>query len=116
MNMLQNEMIDDLSRKLETVTAERDWFLFSGHQVQKAFDQLNAFIESHEKYDLSFGLQYSSIIDWVADITPRRNHPKAREYPLWQASATSPEAAILGAIKLATSAIADHEDETHQLD
>ncbi len=84
--------------------------------VAEAFDQLYEFIENHEKYKLSFGLQYSSIIDWVADITPRRNHPRARDYPLWQASASSPEEAILRAIKLATSAIADHEDETQQLD
>ncbi len=84
--------------------------------VADAFDKLGEFFETHAKYNLSFGLQYSSVIDWVADITPRRNHPKAREYPLWQASASSPEAAIAGAIKLATSAIADHEDETHQLE
>ncbi len=83
--------------------------------VAEAFDNLYEFLEKQDKYNLSFGLQYSSAIDWVADITPRRNHPRAREYPLWQASALSPEEAIMGAIKLATSAIADYEDETYHL-
>lgn len=84
-------------------------------QVSDAFDQLGEFFEQQEKYDLSFGLQYSSIIDWVCDITPRRNHPRAKEYPLWQASARSAGEAIQRSIDLAKSAIADHEDEYLQL-
>ncbi len=84
--------------------------------IKDAFDQLQELLKSKIKYDLSFGLQYSSIIDWVADITPRRNHPRAKDYPLWQAGGSSASEAILNAIKLAQSAIADYEDETQHFE
>ena len=86
-------------------------------EVGDAFDKLSEFFEVHrQNYNLNFGLQYSSIIDWVADITPRRGHPKARQYPLWQASGGNPSQAIRRAIDLARSAIADHQDGEGQLD
>ncbi len=85
--------------------------------IAAAFAELGEFFDLHRQdYNLSFGLQYSSVIDWVADITPRRGHPKAREYPLWQACATTPAEAIWRSIQLAKSAIADHKDGGGQLE
>lgn len=78
--------------------------------LSQALTELDTMIREHAKYDLSFGLQYSSVIDWVADITPRRNHPKARQYPLWQGQSTRPAEAIRRAIALAQANLADHED------
>lgn len=45
-------------------------------------------------YKWSFGMEYSSVIDWVVDFTPRKGHPQARNYPAFQASSTSPAEAI----------------------
>lgn len=36
--------------------------------------------DTKDKYDMSFGLEYSTVVDWVADLTPRKNHPKAKCY------------------------------------
>jgi hypothetical protein len=48
----------------------------------------------------SFGMEYSSVIGWVVDFTPRTRHPKAREYPAFQAQATTaPEAICRAALK-----------------
>lgn len=47
----------------------------------KLWDEVDEFLERHaEQYKMSFALEYSSVIDWVADFTPRRGHPKARQY------------------------------------
>ncbi len=51
-----------------------------------------------KKYSL--GLEYSSIIGWVADFTPRRNHPQACEYGLFRVEAsTAPMAICLAALR-----------------
>jgi hypothetical protein len=49
---------------------------------------------SDDYYNWSFGMEYSTVIDWVVDFTPRRNHPKAREYPAYQATASTAPMAI----------------------
>lgn len=49
----------------------------------------------------SFGLEYSSVVDWVADFTPRRNHPKSRQYPAFQAQASTAPLAVARASLLA---------------
>ncbi|GEM_PF-4347481 len=47
----------------------------------------------------SFGLEFSSIIDWHADFTPRRHHPKARQYGSYVGSGiTAPEAICRAAL------------------
>lgn len=59
------------------------------HARQAAF--LDAWLEIEEELSkhqndlkLSFGLEYSDTTDWVADLTPRRNHPSACQYgKLW---------------------------------
>lgn len=52
------------------------------------------------RWKLSFGLEYSSVVDWVADFTPRRNHPQARDYEALRASAVlAPEAICLAALR-----------------
>lgn len=54
----------------------------------------------HADLKWSFGLEYSSVIDWVADFTPRRNHPKAREYPAFQGGGrAAPEAICRAALR-----------------
>jgi hypothetical protein len=60
---------------------------------------------SDEQYKWSFGMEYSSVIDWVVDFTPRVNHPKAREYPAFQVVASTPSEAICKAALLAISSI-----------
>lgn len=65
-------------------------------KLQKVFKDLQDTLERHQgDLKLSFGLEYSCIIDWVADLTPRKNHPKARQYgTVWRGQGTSPEEAI----------------------
>lgn len=74
-------------------------------------DELNAFLEEHaDKYKMSFGLEYSCVIDWVADFTPRRGHPQARDYPLWQAGGATFEEAVHRAMEVAREGIRVHEE------
>lgn len=76
-------------------------------------DPLSAFYDlatDFPEYKLSFGLQFSCIIDWVADITPRANHPQARNYPLWQGQGVTAKTAVERAIDLARAGIAEHRD------
>jgi hypothetical protein len=46
------------------------------------------------QYKMSFGLEFSDVVDWVADFTPRRNHPHARDYGDLRASDTTRDGAI----------------------
>jgi hypothetical protein len=48
-------------------------------------------------HNMSFGCGYSSVIDWSADFTPRRNHPMAREYEDWSAQGSTAPMAICNA-------------------
>lgn len=53
----------------------------------------------HGPQKWSFGMEYSSVVDWVVDFTPRARHPKAREYPAFQAQAgTAPKAICQAAL------------------
>lgn len=74
------------------------------------WQEVDALLEEHrEKYNLSFALEYSSIIDWHADFTPRRNHPQAREYPLWSAQSANRDEAIRLAIQRTREGITSYE-------
>jgi len=43
--------------------------------------EIDEFITKHQNdFKMSFALEYSSVIDWVVDFTPGKNHPKARQY------------------------------------
>lgn len=61
-----------------------------------ALTALETELESHRSdLELSFGLEYSSVVDWVADLTPRRGHPKAREYgQVWRGKGSTAAEAI----------------------
>jgi len=52
-------------------------------------------------YKMSFGMEYSSVIDWVVEFAPRRNHPLAREYggPLQTSDTTAPRAICAAALR-----------------
>jgi hypothetical protein len=79
-----------------------------------AWDELDAFFQKHErKYKLSFGLEFSHVIDYVAsmDITPRRGHPEARKYPLWQSGGGTRAAAIKNVLEIARTEIENFELE-----
>ncbi len=56
------------------------------------------------RYKFSFGIEYSSVVDFVVDVTPRAHHPLARQYPAYRAQSTSLASAINHAID---QAIAD---------
>jgi len=75
--------------------------------IANAFEQLRLFLAAHEDhYDLAVGVEYSSAVDWCCDITPRRNHPHARDYGnVWVAQATAPAEAIVRTIGLARAEI-----------
>lgn len=60
------------------------------------------------KYKWSFCMEHSTIIDWVVDFTPRKNHPLARKYPAYQAQAGFAPLAICWA---ALEAIEDTDEE-----
>lgn len=75
------------------------------------WQEVDAFFVKHETYDLSFGLEYSSAVDWVCDITPRRNHPSAREYGLWQGQSTTRDKAIRIALDSAKDALEGNVNE-----
>lgn len=76
----------------------------------EAWDRLDAFLgRHHSKYKMTFSLEYSSIIDWVADITPGRNHPQARKYgEVWRSQAGTRELAINRVIDQAEEWLATH--------
>lgn len=42
--------------------------------------EIESFLEKHEALKMSFAVEYSSVVDWVAEFVPRRGHPLAREY------------------------------------
>lgn len=70
--------------------------------IRDVWQEVDTFLEeTAERYKMSFGLEYSSIVDWVADFTPRRNHPRARDYPVWQGTGGTREDAIIRALELA---------------
>ena len=56
-----------------------------------AWERLEDALEAHRgDLDLSFGLEYSSTVDWAADLTPRRGHPMARKYgEVWRGQGTT---------------------------
>lgn len=63
----------------------------------------------HSDQKWSFDLEYSSVVDWVADFTPRRHHPQSREYGAFQRSAfTAPHAICLAALAALASEKAPH--------
>lgn len=84
--LTHNHRVDDVPLYSSDIDAA--WYLVM---------HLTASDGPHADRDWSFGLEYSSAIDWVADFTPRRNHPKAREYPAFQRSGITPAAAIVAA-------------------
>lgn len=78
--------------------------------TQDVWTELDEFLEKHaERYKMSFGLEYSNIVDWVADLTPRRNHPQAREYGLWQGQDVTRDGAIRRALDKAKAALETFE-------
>jgi hypothetical protein len=66
-----------------------------------AWSELESELDAHcSDLKLSFGLEYASVIDWVADLTPRRGHPKARQYgEVWRGQGTTAAAAIYRALR-----------------
>ena len=50
------------------------------------------------RFDLSFGLEWTSANGWVADFAPRRNHPQAGAYGIWTAHHQDRATALLGAV------------------
>lgn len=66
-----------------------------------AFSDLETELEAHRSdLNLSFGLEYSSVVDWVADLTPRRGHQKARQYgDVWRGQGGTAAEAISRAIR-----------------
>ena len=73
--------------------------------------EVDAFLEdTAEEYKMSFGMEFSSVIDWVADFSPRRGHPRARDYPVWQASGGTREEALRRALERAKQAVKEHRE------
>jgi len=59
------------------------------------FTDIQEFLDQHQDLKLSFGLEYSSIVDWVAEFVPRRKHPLARSYNgPWRVQALGMEEAV----------------------
>jgi len=55
--------------------------------IQQAVERYMYLRDKYPQYKLSLGIEHSDVIDWYVDITPRANHPKAREYgEVWTAS------------------------------
>lgn len=66
------------------------------------WEEVDEFLEKHRTdFNMSFGLEYSSVVDWCADFTPRRNHPQAREYGLWKGQSENRDTAIRRAMERA---------------
>lgn len=79
--------------------------------MDKIWTELEIFMQEQEaRFDLSFSLQYTSVIDWVAGLTPRKNHPQARQYDVWQGQASNPVEAIRRVLELARSQIKAMDD------
>lgn len=74
---------------------------------KNVWDEVDAFLAEHENVKMSFGLEYSSVIDWVADFTPRRNVPGSRDYAneAWRYQAADRDEAIRGAMKKTRAAL-----------
>lgn len=72
----------------------------AGEGVRSIWDEVDEFLEDHHQdFNLSFGLEYSSVIDWVCEFVPRRNHKQAREYNgPWSVQSGSRDDAIRKAI------------------
>jgi hypothetical protein len=53
-------------------------------------------------YKVTFGMEFSQIIDWVVEFVPGRNHPLAREYggALRTEGLTAPSAICAAALRL----------------
>jgi hypothetical protein len=68
------------------------------------------------EYSMSFGLSYSSVIDWAADFTPRRNHKHAKDYDnsIWCGSGFNPWDAIYMAMRSCEYALKEDGDETQK--
>lgn len=97
------------------------WRAATGHQVASAHWSPSTRIEHawmvvehltdsdgpYGRQKWSFGLEYSQVVDVVAtfDFTPRANHPKARDYPAFQASALSVPLAICRAALMAVKSL-----------
>lgn len=79
--------------------------LVGERNVMDIWAEVDQFLADYEHMKISFGLEYSSIVDWVADFTPRRGHPQAREYPLWQGQAGTRDEAIRRALEAARAAL-----------
>ena len=71
------------------------------------WEEVDKFLEEHaHTYKMSFGLEYSNIVGLVADFTPRRNHPKARQYwEVWVGEDNNREKAIIKALEKAKKGI-----------
>ena len=78
--------------------------------VDEAMIKFKELEEKWGKYKLSLALEYSSIIDRVAEVTPRANHPRAMDYPLWQSQDKNPAEAILKVCDLADAMLKQHEE------
>lgn len=66
----------------------------------------------YEQYDLTFALEYSSIIDWACDITPSKGHPQARQiWEVWFASGFTEAEAIEKAVERARSGLESHTSQ-----
>lgn len=66
-----------------------------------AWDILEGQIAGRPALDLSVGIEYSSVVDWVVDITPRRGHPKARQYgEVWRGQGFTLAEAIMRAVRV----------------
>lgn len=65
------------------------------------WDEVDAFLEKHEvQYKMSMGLEFSSIVDWVAEFVPRRGHNLCRTYNgPWQAQDINRDDALREAMK-----------------
>lgn len=81
--------------------------------IDDIWDDLDKLLEDHHSdLKLSFGLEYSCIVDWVADLTPRINHPKSRQYgEVWRGQGTTREEAIKRAIKAMEAELNEQETE-----
>ncbi len=83
----------------------------------KAYEALEQLVDDYPEFKLTFSISYSSIIDFHVDITPARNHPRARQYPCFEYQAMSFAAAVWGAIELAKNDLderCDDGDAIHQ--
>jgi hypothetical protein len=74
------------------------------------WDEVDAFLAEHSGLKMSFGLEYSSVVDWVADFTPRRDVPGSRAYGEWRVQATSRDEAIRKAMALTRERLAAADD------